>query len=210
MILSSTGKKIVVILIAVVAILSLGFFLGRSTIPQKTVTEIKYLPGERITDTLRIPIPVKEIIPPDTINIIKECVRLGLFTELFPKRERDTIIVTKKDTSTALTDWATQRFYSSILFENDTIGKFSYDATVQYNRLQSFDYTFSPITRTVTVREQYIKKFSPFIGAGIVDGPSFVINGGAYINEKWGLSLLYMRDAKQRANNFGGMVLYKF
>ena len=206
--LSKKGK-IIVILIAAIAVWLLGFFLGRSTISKKTITEIKYLPGERITDTLLIPTPVKEIIPPDTVNIIKECVKKGKFSELFPERVRDTII-TKQDSSMVISDWATQRFYSSTLFENDTIGKFSYNANVQYNRLQSFDYTFSPVTKTVTVREQYIKKFSPFLGAGMVDGPSFVINGGAFINEKWGFSVLYMRDPQQRSNNFGGMVLYKF
>ena len=206
--LSKKGK-IIVILIAAIAVWLLGFFLGRSTISKKTVTEIKYLPGERITDTLLIPTPVKEIIPPDTVNIIKECVKKGKFSELFPERVRDTI-VTKQDSSMVISDWATQRFYSSTLFENDTVGKFSYNANVQYNRLQSFDYTFSPVTKTVTVREQYIKKFSPFLGAGMVDGPSFVINGGAFINEKWGFSILYMRDPQQRSNNFGGMVLYKF
>lgn len=206
--LSKKGK-IIVILIAAIAVWLLGFFLGRSTISKKTITEIKYLPGERITDTLLIPTPVKEIIPPDTVNIIKECVKKGKFSELFPERVRDTII-TKQDSSMVISDWATQRFYSSTLFENDTIGKFSYNANVQYNRLQSFDYTFSPVTKTVTVREQYIKKFSPFLGAGMVDGPSFVINGGAFINEKWGFSILYMRDPQQRSNNFGGMVLYKF
>ena len=208
--MSSTGRKILIFISAAIAVWLLGFFLGRGTITKKKVTEIKYLPMERVTGTIVVPTPVKEIIPPDTVNIIKECVKKGKFTELFPPREKDTIIITKKDTSTVLSDWATQRFYSSTLFDNDTIGKFSYNADVQYNRLQTFDYTFTPVTKTVTVKELYVKKFSPFIGAGIADGPFFVATGGAFFNEKWGASLLYMRDTKQRYNNFGGMVLYKF
>lgn len=208
--LSSTGKKILIFISAAIAVWLLGFVLGRSTMPKKVSTEIKYLPGKIISDTIYVPTPVKEVIAPDTLNIIKYCIEHDMFKELFGNRKQDTVTVTKQDSSIVISDWATQRLYSSTLFDNDTLGKFSYNANVQYNRLQSFDYTFTPVTKTVTVKERYIKKFSPFIGAGIVDGPSFVATGGAFFNEKWGVSLLYMRDTKQRYNNFGGMVLYKF
>ena len=203
-------KKFLLILLAVVAILSRGFFLGRRTVKKEVVTDIQYIKGDSIVKTIYLPIPVKETPPPDTANIIRECVRRGLFTELFPPRKRDTIIITKKDTSSLITDWATERFYNKTLFDNDSVGTFIFNANVQYNRMQSFSYKYTPITKTVTIKEQYIKKFSPFVGAGMMDGPAFAATAGAFFNEKWGISLLYTRNPELRSNDFGIMAMYKF
>lgn len=47
-------------------------------------------------------------------------------------------------------DWNTQRTYNEELINSDTLGVASLNAVIQYNKLQSYEYHFTPVTRVIS------------------------------------------------------------
>ena len=203
----------------VVFFLTLGFFLGRKTIKEpetKIVTE--YIEGEKITDTLYYPKPYKVVVPVDTLGIIQQCIKDGIYRELWPEKVvTEYIEVNKTDTTAIIQDWATKRFYTETLFNNDKQGTCTFDAEVQYNRLKIIGYTYSPIVQTVTKTKYVTKLFSPFIGVNYlinpwdeIKNPMVQLNGGFYIKEKYGIQAIYQRGFKLNNDYIGAGLIYKF
>ena len=178
--------KIGGIIFIILAIFSVGFFIGRghTKIVEKEV--IKYVDLPAVHDTIPKPFPVKEKI--DTGKLIKQIIDAGLFSELFPKK-KDTVYLTPKDSSLIIKDWSKQREYTTTLFDSDTLGKFTLNTSVQFNRLGDLEYTFKPKQKTVTEYVEVKKKYIPFIGAGISTFPSAGIEAGLFINQSWGFAL---------------------
>lgn len=212
-------KIVALVLIVVLSILS-GFFLGRSTVDvSMPKTEVKYIKGEKITDSIPYPQPIEVNRPIDTANIIKQCVKDGIYSELFPEKTiTEYIEITKDDTSAILADWATKRLYSETLFDVDTIGKCIVNASVQYNRLSLLSYHYTPIEKQTLITTNKVKFFSPYIGLGVIVDNSFndywnympMANAGFFIKEKYGINLLYAKSLKSKNNFFGASLLYKF
>ena len=63
-----------------------GFFTGRKAIPVKVVEKTIYEPIPPIHDSIPYPVYIAETVPVDPAKIIQQCVRDGVFTELFPER----------------------------------------------------------------------------------------------------------------------------
>ena len=211
--------KIAFYITMVAFLLALGFFLVIKTVKKpetKIVTE--YIEGEKITDTLYYPKPYKVVVPVDTLGIIQQCIKEGIYQELWPdKIITEYVEVNKTDTTAIMKDWATKRFYTETLFNNTDYGTCTFDAEVQYNRLKMIDYTYSPIVQTVTETKYIIKSFSPFIGISYLVNPwdeirnSMVqLNGGFYIKEKYGIQAIYQRSFKLNNDYVGAGFIYKF
>jgi hypothetical protein len=217
-----TKKHKQLILVAVLCICSIvgGFFLGRSRIKEPKPTIVtEYVNGPTMHDTINKPVPYNVILPIDTAGIIQQCVRDGIYTELFPtKIITEYIEVTKEDTSIIMRDWATTRQYAETLFDIDTIGKCDIQAEVQYNRLKRLSYDYTPVIKTVTITETKIKTFSPFVGLNMACNPwrsqemDFIggINGGFFIKEKYGLQFQYNHAFNTNKDFLGINLLYKF
>lgn len=210
--------KITVIFLVLLAFATGGFFLGRSFSNIEYIPgPIKYLPGNPIHDTIKIDKPVKIKEPVDTANIIAQCVCDGIYYELFPEKVRDSIVyVSKEDTTAILKDYATEKYYSEILFDTDTLGKCTVDTKIQYNKLMAMSYDFVPVTRSQTNTIVKTKRFSPFMGVGVSTLPAAGVCVGGYINEKWGLQVegQYNINPKGIENfpkyDFGMKILRKF
>jgi hypothetical protein len=200
-----------------ILLLALGFFIGRKTIkmPSPTVI-IKYEKGEPIHDTLYKVKPYKVTEPADTLDIIRYCVNSGKYKELWPKEEVP-VYITKEDTTKIMRDWATKREYKETLFDSDTLGTCTIDAEVQYNRINSLEYTFTPIYKTVTNTVYEIKKYSGFVGAGYsrtigngADDNKIDIDAGFFYKDKYGAMIKYERSINMKQDYIGGSILYKF
>ena len=198
---------------------ALCFFLGRKTIKEEPAKVVKeYVKGETVRDTIMSLVPYKVVEPIDTLNIIRQCVKDGIYAELWPtKIVTEYIETTKADTTLITKDWASTRYYSETLFENDTLGTCKVDAQVQYNRLKSLGYEFTPYVKNVTTTVYKTKLFSPYVGVGGMYNPwdenkDFVgqINGGFFIKEKYGLQLQYSHSFSTKNDYFGGALLWKF
>jgi hypothetical protein len=203
--------KIAVIVIAALALFWGGFYIGRQRDPEViTKTEIKYVELPPIHDSIPKPVPYKVVEPVDSMNIIMEAKMSGLLAELFPNEGKDTVYVTEKDTTAALRDWATERRYKETLFDSDTLGHFSFDAMVKYNRLASFDYTFIPVQKQTETTIKTTRKFLPYLGAGIATDGALMGQGGMFFHQDAGFAVQYRYDTKLKQNSVGAMFLYMF
>ena len=183
--------------------------MGRKTIkPGKP--DIIYVPGDTIEVDKPYPVPVEVHKPADTLNIILACIKSGKYYEFFPERVRDSIIyVTKEDTTAVLRDWATERVYEEKMFDIDTVGTAIVRAKTQYNRLTWIGTTFTPVTKVVT-NQASVKKYSPFIGAGITTQPTVTSQVGMFFEDKYGFSALYQYDWVQKKHILGTTFMLKF
>ena len=202
--------KIAVIAIVALGLFWLGFYIGRSRDPEViTKTEVKYVELPPIHDSIPKPVPYKVIEPVDSMNIIMEAKMSGLLAELFPV-EKDTVFVTKEDTAAVVKDWATERLYRETLFDLDTLGKFTFNAAVQYNRLASFDYTFVPIQKETETTIKTTRRYLPYLGAGMALNGSIMAQGGMFFHQDAGFGIQYQYDPKLKENTVGAMFLWMF
>lgn len=203
--------KIAVIVIAALALFWGGFYIGRQRDPEVITKEVvKYVELPPIHDSIPYPKPYKVVEPVDSMNIIMEAKMSGLLAELFPNEGKDTVYVTEKDTTAALRDWATERRYKETLFDSDTLGRFSFDAMVKYNRLASFDYTFIPVQKQTETTIKTTRKFLPYLGAGIATDGALMGQGGMFFHQDAGFAVQYRYDTKLKQNSVGAMFLYMF
>jgi hypothetical protein len=202
----------------ILVLLTTGFFIGRKTVNTKTEIVTEYIKGETITDTVYYPKPYKVVEPIDTLNLLQQCIKDGIYKELWPERVvTEYVEMEKKDSTVIIKDWATKRFYSETLFSDEKNGTCIFNAEVQYNRMNVVGYSFTPSTKVITEKKNVIKSFSPFVGVSYltnpwndIKNPSIQLNGGLYINEKYGLQLIYQRGFKLNNDYLGGGILIKF
>jgi hypothetical protein len=216
----TTGKwKFLFNIIVVIGILALGFYFGRKTVKMpETKIETEYIKGDTIRDTLYYPKPYKITEPIDTLSVIQQCIKDGIYKELWPEKViTEYIEVTKEDTTKIIQDWATKRYYSETLFNDDIKGKCSFNAELQYNRMRIIDYEFMPITKTITETKYVVKTFKPFVGISLlsnpwaeIKNPSFQVNGGVVLKDKFGLQALYQRGMGIGDDYIGGGIIFSF
>lgn len=204
-------------IILVLALVFIGFYFGRSTVPVKTETKTVYIKGDTIRDVIYEPKPYKVNIPIDTISIIKQCIKDGIYQELWPEKTVTEVIeITKEDTTKIMVDWATKRIYDETIFDIDTIGSCKINAEVQYNRMHLLGYTYTPVTKQVTETKIKVKTFSPYVSLGYMINPSenndalITASGGIFIKEKYGIELQLMHGLQTKIDYVGGSVSYKF
>lgn len=210
--------KILFHVIIIIILFIGGLLLGRCTKKVGENTKIEYIKGDTVRETIIKPVPEFIEMPIDTLNIIKQCIKDGIYKELWPERVITKYIeVNKEDSTKILNDWAAKRTYDKILFQNDSVGLCKVKTEIQYNRLQLLDYIFEPTVKTITKTEFVVKKFSPFVGIGYltnpwddVRNPIITINGGFFIKEKYGIQAQYMRTLKSKNDFVGGSVIIKF
>lgn len=212
--------QIICVIIGILIFSVIGFYLGRKTINSDTPkTEIVYIKGENITDSIPYPVPYEVIKPADTADIIRRCVRDGIYSELFPEKIiTEYIEITKDDTTEIIRDWGTKRLYSEQIFDIDTVGQCTINASVQYNRLTLLSYSYIPVTKVTTITNTKVKLFSPYIGAGVLVNNDIsdymnlipTVSAGFFIKERYGINVQYGKMLKNKNNLYGISLLYKF
>ena len=148
------SKQIIlsILLVGIVAGIA-GFFIGRSN---EIDTTTRWIKGETIHDTVPIEkLVTKYVIVPKLLSYVE-------------KKKDTTIITTKpinKDSAISETvkDWNLERVYKDYLFESDTLGTLEYNINVQYNRIKSFSYNYTPIYKEVTKERK--RTFIPYVSA---------------------------------------------
>jgi hypothetical protein len=216
--MKESHKKILKYVAIVLGCLAIGFFGGRLTVKEKVRTIVKYISGPTVIGNVEMPKPQKETPPLDTLNLMKQIIKDGIYKELWPEEVvTEYVEVTKDDTTAVLVDYATNRYYSETLFDSDTLGTCSVDFNVQYNRMTSLSYKYTPVIKQITTTQDKVKLFSPFVGVGGLVGmngsdaiPLAKIDVGIFIKEKYGFEANYQHDFQNNINYYGGTVLFKF
>ena len=171
-------KKKYVAILCVICIVC-GFYAGRKTITYKT--EIKYVQGEAVRDTVFFPVPVLEVY-------------------------RDTIFLIEKDMAKTLIDWNTERHYAEQLLD-DNHGILDFSATIQFNRLQSLSYSLTPIYRETT--KYKIEVWQPYAGVSFNTLNQATFSVGTF-RKKIAFELQYISDFERKKQGWGIGFKYKF
>ena len=185
------SKKIIFSLLLVGIVSGIvGFFIGRSN---EIETTTKWIKGETIHDT----VPKKKLV---TKYVIVP--RLLSYVE----KQKDTTIITtnpiNKDSAISETvkDWNLERVYKDYLFESDTLGTLEYNINVQYNRIKSFSYNYTPIYKEVTKERK--RTFIPYVSASYSTFNIVGVGLGAYYhNLGIGAEYQYNYDLQKKGLN---------
>lgn len=202
--------KIICICIIILGLCIASFFWGRKTIYVKPHEPV-YIKGDTVKVEVSKPYAVYEKIPADTLDIISYCVKNEKYVNLFPIKVKDSLIYipTSIDTLSIVKDWATERKYKEVVFDRDTLGYATVSIVVKYNRVQELEASVVPVIKEVELPTK-IKKYSPFIGAGLTSMPAITVQGGLFFEDKYGASLLYQYEWQQKKHILGVMGSIKF
>lgn len=188
----------------------LGLYIGKKTTKPKIVTETEYITLPPVHDTIP-PIVTTITKPVDTAKLIKQCVKDGIYQELFPEKIvyiTDTLDFTSSDSTAIMLDWATKREYQATLFDIDTVGVCKLNTSTQYNRLGNLNYTFTPVQKQTTTTITQYRHLLPYFGVGITTFPSVNAQIGMFIDQSYGFAIqgIYNYDYK----NMPGIDKYNF
>ncbi len=181
------------IICVIVAILS--FLAGRMTTKPKEI--VKYVKGETITNTIEVPKYITSTIP---------------LIHYFPTKtdtllvNHEQIIVQKVDTAKIIENYISERKYAFNVFDNQN-GKLDVNQTIQYNELQKFDYSFTPVEKVVT--EQKERVFVPFISASYNSFKEVGLGGGIFYHNL-GVEVQYLHNLNNNLNGYSGGIKVKF
>lgn len=178
--------------------LAIGFLVGRALV--KADVEIKYIKGDTVYDTITVPGPIVEKEPVKPILPVK---RDTIYLPGEPER-----IIESVDTAEIIRQYVLERQYAFTVFDNKEYGKLDINQTIQYNKLQHFDYSFTPIIRVERTIQR--KLFTPYLSLGgfyLGDIRAATLGGGIYINNL-GLDYRYIYSDYSKGHMFG--LNYKF
>jgi len=178
-------------------LLAIGFLAGRWTI--KTKVKIEYIKGETIRDTIYSEklVPYKVVIPDKPVLIMKfDTIRIPGQPEY---------IVMKVDTAQIIAEYIKENSYRNTLFDNQTEGKLTVDAIVQYNKMQRLGYEFTPMQKQITIEKRRI--LTPFASGSYNSFGYFGIGGGLFYYDL-GIGAKYITNFNQSGYEIG--LQYKF
>ncbi len=145
-----------------------GFFLGRGKV--RTSVKTEYVKGETVVRPVKIPYPTTVYIP-YVYFLPTKSDTLYLDGEHYP--------IQTVDTAKIIEEYITQNTYEFNVFDDDN-GKLDINQTIQYNKLQSFDYSFTPIHKTTTIMKKNL--FEPFGSVGYTTFNQVSFGGGFFLN----------------------------
>lgn len=184
-------KKSSTRVISAILIFLIGLYMGRLTKVEKET--IEYVKIET----------VKGYVSSNMLNAKAEFkTKVDLLPMFYWKSDTvigsDTIFV--PDTVKVFDDFMVKREYEFTAFDNEN-GKMDINSTVQYNKMQSFGYEFTPIQQRVAITTR--KRIEPFVSAGI---SSYGVNvGGGLFYDNIGLQYQYFNKTHHNLN-----LLFKF
>ncbi len=165
-------NKIIIATLAILIAFTAGFIFGRYTITKEE--KVEHVKGETAYGSLN----------PDFLTVKKEFKGdVKFLPYIFWKSDTIKIhdieyISTIPDTAKIVEDFIVKREYQFNVFDNEN-GKLEVSPTVQYNRLQKFDYSFTPIKTVITKIDKPV--FVPFISASYNSFGIAGIGGGMFI-----------------------------
>ena len=155
----------VILLLALALCIFIGLHINRTDYREV----VRYVQGETIRDTIVVPQPYRVEIPkivhlpmrPDTVVI-----------------ENEIVIVERVDTLQIIRDFVAINHYQFNVFDIDTVGTLNVRQSIQYNRLRTFEYDFTPMIREIT---RYVRpRFEPYISASVNTFNTVGVGGGFF------------------------------
>ena len=186
------GVAIFLIIIAIIA----AFLAGLNFQSVEFRETIRYVQGETIRDSIIVPAPYRVEIPkivhlpmrPDTVFL-----------------ENEIVIVERVDTAQIIREFISIHHYAFNVFDIETVGRLDVRQSIQYNRLRSFDYEFTPIQREIT---RIIRPFlTPYISVSANTFSTLGIGGGVFVRN---IGIEYQFLHNTQMNSSGHQILLKY
>ena len=155
-----------------------GIFIGLTLNRPQYRETARYVQGETIRDTIVVPQPYRVEIPkivhlpmrPDTVFL-----------------DNEIVIVERVDTVQIIRDFVAINHYNFNVFDIDTVGILDVRQSIQYNRLRTFEYDFTPVFREITLTRQ--PRWAVTAGVGVGYSPAGI---NPYVGIKVG-RVIWMR-----------------
>lgn len=181
-------RDILICLVCLVA----GFFVGRATI--KTKETVKYVKGETVTRTIRVP-EVRTIEVPKLLYYPQKPIVL-----------RDSTVVYVTDTVKVFEEYSSINHYDFNVFDDEN-GRLDVKQSLQYNKIRSFDYSYTPTHKVVTRSKE--RAFVPFISTSYSTLNYVGIGGGVFVKDL-GIEYSYLHNFGSGNNGHLFGVKYRF
>jgi len=192
------NRTAIITLISAATLFVAGIFVGRYTISKDTTTHIV---GKTIRDSISYDRLVPKYI---TTPVLMSYLELDtLYIPIYTTNPKDTLGSLKM----VLVDWNLKRSYNDVLFNDSTRGKFEYKATVQFNKIRSFVYEYTPIQTIVTKNK--IRILQPFISIEYSNLNTVGVGGGLFYHNL-GLEMMYNRNYIDNNKGISLGLKYKF
>lgn len=200
------------LLLGIVLSLCLGIVIGLYIAPRPKAesTETTYDPMPPIVvskDSTELR-PVSATKPDSIIYITVYRDRPANVEPAPPQAPSQPIIDTMASYRATVEDWNIKREYADTLIDSDTLGRATYRATVQYNKLTEFDFRYEPRQKSVTTVVQPPARLQPYALANITTQWSSVGVGLKY--GKVGFHVIGGYDYKLENPSIGGGLLVVF
>jgi hypothetical protein len=188
------GVKTVVYIIALIAVFFIG--LNWRTVEFRETT--RYVQGETIRDSIIVPLPYRVEIPkivhlpmrPDTVFL-----------------ENEIVIVERVDTAQIIREFISIHHYAFNVFDIETVGRLDVRQSIQYNRLRSFEYDFTPMMREIT---RYVRsRFDPFASVSANTFNTVGIGGG-FFHRNIGVEYQFLRNHSINSSGHQISLKYRF
>lgn len=219
-------KYTIIALTCLVIGLGLGFFAGRYAQEEVITVEHIKLSPIKLTPPI-IPEPKMVYIkdpelPAELKRLNEEFRQLQAYLEIasLEKEENSRLIDSLSrrlaeipkhvvDTVKLYRDYTALRRYEDWnIFDNDTIGKFTANFDVQFNRIQKvYDVLFQPIQKTATIRKKDV--WIPYV-SGSYSTVGYTGIGGGVFYHNIGVEYQYQRDFSEHKNGHVFGLKYKF
>lgn len=173
----------------------IGYVWGIKSLKSDTV--IKYIEGEQIRDTIKIFETSESVVPQDPILPIRyDTIYLS-----------DVVYVAQSvDTAKIISEYIRLNSYNQILFDNDTVGKLSVSASVQYNKLHELSYSYLPRVQSIHTHAR-VPVLIPYFRLGLSTIGSASIGAGL-IYKRYGFELIY--DQSKDQHGIGISYIHRF
>ncbi len=123
----------------IIAVVLVAFLIGRASVKQ--ISEVVYTKAKTVSDNVQVSFPTKEIQPIQPVLPYKY---------VFIENTKKEVV----DTAKIIGDYIAERTYSITLFDN-LYGRLDINPTVQYNKLTTMPYTFTPIEKIVYAQQKW-------------------------------------------------------
>lgn len=194
---------LLIVLFAFIAGGIIGFFIGRATI--NTKEETKYVKGEKQAGSIspeemeptKVTTPEKPQLPQDIFSktskpevITKDSI---VYKDRYIEREVDSMAIFRA----VYDDYIKQRDYNLLTFKRDDLGTLKINQSIQYNRMQKFDWDFEPVYKETS--KYNIKIWQPFVSASYSTLDYMGIGGGLFYHDL-GFEYQYNFDLRRKPN----------
>lgn len=183
--------------LAIIAAFLMGFFVGRANQKKIVETKTEYVKGESVRDSFYYPVPHEVVKHKNDVKYLPS--------------KKDTIIKDNNiyvsetiDTAKIIEQFASENKYRQTLFDNDSLGKFTLHSSVQYNKLKSTSYDFTPTYKVITKTVEKKNTFTPFVSASYNTLNIAGVGGGVFI-KNIGFEYKYLSDLKGLNGHEGGI-----